>query len=179
MQLNLMVDIETLASTNDAAVIAIGTAIFDANEIIETQELLIDPRWAPGNRSLDTYLDFWMDRKKVSQAVFERMFSGTVLPWDAAVEWTSFVGRYDIKHAFANPPQFDFVILRSMYRMLDMSSGYPLHYRTERDCRTLFKIAEVKGIDLNSAYEGIDKHSAVSDAIAQAKAVQICRREGF
>lgn len=173
---SLMIDIETLATTDNAAVVAIGSVIFTADAIIDTQLILIDPTWAVGHRSQETCEEFWMNRDEVPAKVYNEMLAGTCKPWDACHEFLSFVAGHNIKAAFAYPPQFDFVILRSMFRQCNQPYNFPVHYAKERDCRTLFKLAKAKGVDLGPAYEGLEKHNALSDAIAQAKAVQICNR---
>ena len=50
---------------------------------------------------------------------------------------------------------------------------FPVHFRKERDFRTMKQLAHAKHIDYQKAYEGINKHDAKDDAIAQARAVQI------
>lgn len=176
---SLMIDIETLATNDSAAVVAIGSVIFNGDDIIDTQLILIDPVWAVGHRDQRTCEEFWMNREIVPHKVFTEMLGGGIKPWDACVELMEFIYPHNIKAAFAYPPQFDFTILRSMFRQCNREYDYPVHYSLERDCRTLFKLAKARGVDLGSAYEGIEKHNALSDAIAQTKAVQICNRELF
>jgi len=173
-----MVDIETLSTRRDAAVIAIGSVIFNADNIIATQLLLIDPAFATGHVAQDTVEEFWYNSKEVSPYTRAVMFSGTLKPWDACVEFANFVTHHNPEVAFANPPQFDYAIMRRMFDACEyLIDEFPVHWRAERDCRTLFQMAEMKGIDLNPAYEGAKKHDALSDAECQARAVQICNRE--
>lgn len=170
---SLMVDIETLSSRHDAAIVAIGAVVFDAEAIIDTQEILIDPVWAVGHRSPVTYKDFWMDREKVPQRMYDHLMSGVLMPWEACEIFTSFVKDYKISQCWANPPQFDIVLLRSLFD--EYHAPFPIHYRDERDCRTIWHLAKNMGIEdrLKATRRGLNKHMPVDDAIAQARAVQI------
>ncbi|KPL28079.1 MAG: hypothetical protein AMJ72_05405 [Acidithiobacillales bacterium SM1_46] len=167
----LMTDIETLSSRNDAAVIAIGICAFDEHEIFDSMEILIDPALAIGHRNPET-VRWWSEQEP---HVREKMFSGTLPPWAACDMLARFCGIYkNAKEIWANPPQFDLIILRHLFD--ECGVKFPMHYRTERDFRTLKALAHQRGIDYQSAYEGIDKHDAKDDAIAQAKATQIILR---
>jgi hypothetical protein len=169
---HIMTDIETLSSQVDAAVIAIGLCCFKKHEIVETCEILIDPVLASGHRDPKT-IDWWRQQDPVVQ---QKMFSGENEPWRACDKMAAFIKTYE-KHLegfWANPPQFDIVILRQLFDTY--GKKFPVHFRKERDFRTLKSLAHAKGIDYQSAYEGINKHDAVDDAVAQAKAVQIIMR---
>ncbi len=169
MSYHIMTDIETLASTPDAAVIAIGLCCFKRHEIVETCEILIDPQLAIGHRDPRT-IDWW---RQQDPQVLKKMFSGTDEPWRACDKMVNFVKTYE-KHLegfWANPPQFDIIILRNLFDRC--GKKFPVHFRKERDFRTLKSFAHAKKIDYQSAYEGINKHDAVDDAVAQAKATQI------
>ena len=172
MSTHIMTDIETLASTPDAAVIAIGLCAFNRNEIIDSMEILIDPHLSMGHRDPKT-IEWW---RQQDPKVLEKMFSGKETPWAACALMTEFVRNYD-KHLegfWANPPQFDIVILRQMFEVC--GAKFPVHFRKERDFRTLKTLAHAKDINYQPAYEGINKHDAKDDAIAQARAVQIIMR---
>jgi hypothetical protein len=167
----LMTDIETLSSRHDAAVIAIGICAFNANEIVDAIEILIDPQLAIGHRNLDT-IRWWNEQE---EHVREKMFSGIHTPWSACTMLAEFCNNYkNAKEIWANPPQFDLTILRTLFD--ECGVKFPMHYTTERDFRTLKALAHQLHIDYQSAYEGIDKHDAKDDAIAQARAVQIIER---
>ena len=172
MSYHIMTDIETLSSQVDAAVIAIGLCCFELNEIVDTCEILIDPVLAPGHRDPKT-IEWWRQQDPV---VRQKMFSGQIEPWKACDKMASFIKTYE-KHLegfWANPPQFDIVILRRLFDACDKK--VPVHFSKERDFRTLKSLAHAKGIDYQSAYEGINRHDAVDDTVAQAKALQIIMR---
>ena len=163
-----MVDIETMSTSDDAAVIAIGTVIFDRDEILAAQSLLIDPITTPGHRSVDT-LEWW---NRQAPEVRERMFSGTTPPSSACLDWVQFLEDHEAQDLWANAPTFDITILRSLFRNCGLRK-FPIHHRKERDFRTLTSLARDLGIEYKEAYRNCIKHDAVSDATAQARAVQI------
>jgi hypothetical protein len=165
-----MIDIETMSTRNDAAVIAIGTAIFDSEGIIDKQELLLDPRFVPGHRDEDT-LDWW---EKQDPEVKERMFSGELRAPEACKELFHFLRGYQCKETWANSPSFDLVILRELFKEASILS-FPVHYSRERDYRTLTRLADRLGIDCGEPYTRAEHqaHSALSDAITQAEVVNI------
>lgn len=168
-----MIDIETLSSQPDAAIIAIGICIFDEEEILDHQEILIDPQLAPGHRDPKT-IDWWNEQE---QGTRQRMMSGTVKPWDACLGIIDFFDQNPgVKTMWANPPSFDIIILRYLFRLYDRP--FPIHYTGERDFRTIKKMAEEVGVDYSEPYdERRFAHDAVDDAITQARALQIMLRD--
>ncbi len=166
--MKLMTDIETLSSRNDGAVIAIGLCVFDDYEIIDSMEILIDPVLAIGHRDPRT-IKWWWEQ---DDAVRMKMFSGKETPWGACELFKAFCLQYKkADELWANPPQFDLILLRHLFDECEVK--FPMHYRTERCFRTFKASAHKLHIDYQSAYEGISKHDAKDDAIAQARAVQL------
>jgi hypothetical protein len=164
---HIMVDIETLSTSTNAAVIAVGLMEFSADEIGRNQLILIDPKLSPGHRSVDTW-NWW---KTQSGAVFHRMMGGTDTPWFAARLIDDFFRSRPGAKVWANSPAFDLVILRGWMR----ASGTPLpvSYKNERDCRTVFAMGEDLGHNLNPAWEGLMAHDALDDCRGQVRALQM------
>ena len=90
MSYHIQVDIETLATTNNAAVIAVGMCAFTLNDILESQLLLIDPRLAIGHRDPKT-LAWWNEQ---DASIREHMFSGQLEPWQACDRMWGFINSY-------------------------------------------------------------------------------------
>lgn len=168
---DLMIDIETLSTNNDAAIIAIGVATFRGDTPDEniSDEFLIDPRYAPGHRGADTFK--WWEMQ--DPGVFAHATSGTDTPEEAIEKFEDFYHTHRPKHIWANSPQFDLVILRTLYHALGKEA--PFHYNRERDFRTLKDLAKNYKIDYSAAYKGRikQKHNAQSDALCQAAAAQL------
>ena len=78
---NVMIDIETLALSNDAAVIAVGACAFDANAIGGRFEVLLNPVLSPGRRDEET-LEWWC---RQPAEVLERVTGGLATPREACV----------------------------------------------------------------------------------------------
>lgn len=168
MKTEVMVDIESLSSQPDAAIIAIGLVHFDQEEILDEYEILMDPMLAIGHRSEST-IDWWNTQ---NPKVRDKMMSGELTPWEACEEMVEIVSSWNCKIIWANSPSFDIALLRSLFAICDVK--FPFHFTKERDFRTLANLAE---IDYSAAYRGRKSHDAVDDAKAQAKAVQIIRQE--
>jgi hypothetical protein len=160
-----MMDIETLASTNTAAIIAIGTVVFDEDRFYAEQEILIDPRLAIGDRSPETW-QWWHEQTEETRTM---MFSGRRAPWDACQDLQGFLKDLNVKEVWANPPTFDLVILRSLFAACD--EKVPWHWREERCMKTCFNDMIRMGY-IPLEVHNPDKHSAISDARVQAKRQQ-------
>lgn len=168
---NVMIDIETLSTADNAAVIAIGACTFDASGFGDPFEIQIDPRLSPGDRNRDTY-HWW---KGQDRAVFDRMMGGRTTPWAAVSDFREWLEPHKRCCVWANPPQFDIVILRNFFATC--GEEWPMHWRNERDVRTILRLADDNGIRYHDAYEETTAHDALSDARAQARAVRIALSE--
>ena len=171
MKPETMIDIETLSSKPDAAVIAIGICLFDEVEVLESAEILIDPRLAPGRRDKST-LAWWNSQ---DPEVFRKMMSGTEPPWEACHYLAEIIEDWNAKVMWANPPTFDISIMRHLYEVVDIP--FPIHFTGERDFRTLRKIADLHKVDYREPYAQRTAHDAESDAVCQAHALQIILRD--
>jgi len=171
MNLQSMVDIETLSSEPDGAIIAIGLCVFNEGAILDSSEILIDPRLAPGHRNPDT-LNWWNEQ---DPEVFKKMMSGTIPPWTACEIMNEHFKVWEPKTLWANPPTFDISMLRHLFKMYDQP--FPMHYTSERDFRTMKSFAKEMGIDYSEPYNSRTAHDAESDAICQAQALQIILRD--
>ncbi len=177
--MNIMIDIETLSSRKDAAVIAIGACAFDANDIVGEFEVLLDARLSPGRRDEDT-LKWWQSQPP---EVWQRMIGGGALPRDACTQLAEFIYRQPggTPRVWANAPTFDCDILRTLYEVVGME--VPWHFRDERCYRTLLALHRLHGSYDSAAIEAVyatrTAHDALSDAVCQARVVQLaCRRMG-
>ena len=164
MTVHAMVDIETLSTKNDAAVIAIGLVAFDHIHIMQGYEILIDPQLAIGRRDQST-IDWW---SKQDPAIRERMWSGKKDPWQACHEFIEIQREIGAKMIWANAPQFDIVILRSLFEACELE--FPYKFFNERDFRTVKGLAKKWGF--SNPIEKKNAHSALDDAIYQAQCLQ-------
>lgn len=168
-----MVDIETKDSGPQAAVVAIGARLFTLAGPGKGFETFIDEAAASeiGTTSVDT-MNWWH-----KQPAFDQVFSGKTQPADAAYRLTQFVNEHKPDVVWANSPSFDCVILRHMFKQLQLK--FPFHYRDERDFRTMVSLGRDLGVDTAGCWEGLTAHSPLDDATAQAKALVLCLNKVF
>lgn len=161
-----MIDLETLSTAKDAAVIAIGAVCFDSSGLGSRFEILIDSLHAVGDRSEST-LTWWRSQ---SPAVRKRMFSGVETPRTAAYGFGAWFASEAPQSVWANDPSFDVSVLNAL---LSRFAVPLIDYRSERSLRTWQWLAKQKGIDFQPAYTDVTVHDALADAIAQAQAVRL------
>ncbi len=167
-----MIDIETLSSFPDAAVLSIGLVGFDENDILFKSGVAIKVADWHGHVDPRT-IQWWMQQSKEAQ---DYSFNHTS-PWtakDAATQLVGFADEYCQQECWANGPQFDLVVLRKWWNRTTGNDKFPIHYRNYRDCRTLWKLAESNGLDLAPHFHSVKgaAHDPMVDAERQAKVVQ-------
>ena len=159
-----MIDIETLGTAPGSVVLSIGAVAFDAEtgEFGEEYYAAIDPHSAVAaglKIDVSTVL-WWMEQ---SEEARKAAFSGECLLSWALVEFGDYVRRVEARRVWAKPPSFDLVLLESAFRACAID--IPWHYRTPRDCRTLFDLTHATQPDVGTA------HNALDDAKSQALGV--------
>lgn len=172
--MHIMLDLETLSLQNNAVVSEAAIAIFDpqADFINFSYSWLLQLETQQKNGrhvGMDT-VQWWLMQEEAPRLKMaekkDRVFVTDFLDHlDRVCDWKNVEGFWS--HGL----NFDVIILTDMYTMYGRK--VPWHYRTPRDTRTLFWLADMKTEDLVKAEV---KHSAVSDAIAQAKSVQMAMR---
>ncbi len=166
-----MIDIETLSSQSDACVISIGLVGFNDTEILHATSFAIHIDDWHGHIDPRT-VKWWMDQSAEAQR-FSFKNGNPVDATQARTRLIDFARDYCQDECWANGPQFDLVVLRNWWRRVTESDSFPIHYRTYRDCRTIWTAAREKGADIDSAWQhpGLIPHDPKSDAEAQARAV--------
>jgi exodeoxyribonuclease VIII len=160
-----MIDLETLATTPDAAILTIGACLFDP-------------------RGTDIHKTFYQRIQLETQEKYNRVINEDTLAWwskqDKQIQEDAFGegnDRIDLTEAmkklytfglgtsnvWSHGAIFDIVILEDVCKKLQQAVTWK--FWEVRDTRTLFDLANVS-INI----EG--KHNALNDAIAQSKAVQ-------
>lgn len=167
---HVMIDIETMATSEDAAITSIGACTFNAHSILDDvfyRNIRVDAQQLMFRRLVDRKtLDWWSQRK--SPAVYELLKSmsgeavGLCEALDDLRQYVKKQGK--INGVWAKPPHFDISILNHAYRTTGIEA--PWQHRRIYCVRTL--MATVQG---KVEWEQGD-HNALHDAIAQAKNVQ-------
>lgn len=166
--IEIMIDLETLGTSNKAPVVSIGCVAFDGKVIydqlyltlnlkeqIDIQKRLVDA---------DT-LQWWFSQSNDVRAVFKENKKGVV---ESLTELTQFINKFEAKkvYVWGNGANFDITILESLYK--DFELKVPWKYGKIMDLRTIRRFL---GGNEKIKVEGV-KHNALSDALAQAKYLQ-------
>lgn len=167
-----MIDIETLSSQSDAAVVSIGLVGFDDTDILFRQSFAILTEDWHGHIDPRT-VKWWMEQGADAQA-FSFRNPEPRMAVQAALLVQEFALNYCQQECWANGPQFDLVVLRNWWRRTMGADTFPVRYRAYRDCRTLWRSVEDRvQVDLS---EGIQvsgvAHDPLYDAEWQARKVQ-------
>jgi hypothetical protein len=168
-----MIDLETLSVRNDAAVISIGVAIFDDDDIVDSVGWALSPKSVHGH--IDPNTVFWWTQQ--SEAAREYSFTGKYLSMTVGFELKTLLAKHDVKEVWSKDPHFDHVILTEWWHRVEKVEHYnlgefPYHYRAPRSYRTLESEALRAGFteDMWSQFNYV-AHNPVDDAVTQARAV--------
>lgn len=168
---DLMIDLETLSTRNDAAILSIGACLFDieTGEIGPTfhRHIELDDSPLRGHISADTF-KWWLKQDDAARQAIANPSDAFRLG-SAISDFYEFIETNTNSNIWSNGANFDIVIIRSALDRYGYST--PWKYYRERDTRTLVDIAErITGINSKKAFpfDGI-KHDALYDAIHQAK----------
>jgi hypothetical protein len=167
---DLMIDLETLSTQNDAYIISIGACMFD----IQTGEIgALFSQHIEWSNTFNGHIDaktvqMWLGQSEQATNAIINNKAAVNLP-NAIVGLKDFVRDLKPKTLWSNGANFDLVIVRNTFSRLNHIT--PWQFRQERDTRTLVDIAErITGINAAKTTEFIGtKHDALADAIHQAK----------
>ena len=165
--MDLMIDLETMGTANDAVILSIGAVFFD----IKTQQLgptfhaILDrdDQLAKSRTYTDSTMQWWKRQSEEAQSIFKAKGAD---PKKALTEFIKFYKQKTKVHPWGNGSTFDISIMEDMFTCYGLKS--PFVFWRVMDVRT-FKRFVGKGADIPVAI-GV-KHNALDDAIAQAKYV--------
>jgi len=179
MPINVMIDLETLDTTPDSVILSVGAVKFNpsGNGIIERLQLLpmIEEQSDVYKRTIsESTLKWW--EQQTPEAIERAMGEHGRIPFkDCMEQLAQFCWNTD--GIWSNGATFDVSIIESAWRQLGINIPYG-HWAV-RDCRTLYKIANVNVKD----DDYVTSHIAVEDAERQAfiaqKAYQKLIAAGF
>lgn len=159
---HVMIDLETMGTTPDCAIVSIGAVVFDPRYNVVTKNTFYrEIDWDSQGRKIDPgTLQWWQDKHpKAKEALNGLDDLSEVL--EQLADWLP----RDAK-PWGNGSTFDISFLEHAYRQHDME--IPWKFWNVRDCRTIKDLYE-------SARGGYDKksggtlHHALDDAIFQAQ----------
>lgn len=168
---DLMIDLETLGNTSNAAVVQIGAAAFNRNDgsVSEPFSVKVD---AHSKSTMDqSTIVWWMGQsEEARKSVFE---GERIHPAAGLCKLNKFIeDSFDEVIGYriwSKPSTFDIVILENLYKNCDMQQPW-VHWCT-RDLRTLIEAAK-----LSRGEETLPRiaHDAGYDAEAQAVTAVTC-----
>lgn len=166
---NIMLDLETLGTGPNAAVIAIGACFFD----IQTREIgptfyhtldLSEVVRGGGEMDSSTVLWWLKQSDEARRAIYESQGESAEHPNIALIAFRSFILDHatEAPKVWGNDTNFDNIILSSMYRRHQIPQPWDFwNDRGFRTAKALFPSVEIE-------FEGI-KHHALHDAIYQSR----------
>jgi hypothetical protein len=163
--MDVMLDMETLATSPDSVVLTFGAVKFDpfTDNIDKGMyiRLDVDEQIALGRKVDEGTLEWW--GRQNEQVREEALGEGNRITVD---DFTRQLNQFLVgaNRIWAQGPVFDIVILENLYRQVGKPAPWP--YYTIRDSRTLLKAL---GDDRKA---GADLHNALADCVSQAEAVQ-------
>lgn len=160
----IMIDIETLGTSKNSVILAIGAVQFNENGIVHKFYQTVDPTSC---QDWGAVIDartvmWWMEQ---SDAARKALTSAKTVPLDIALAELSAAFKWKGLDVWANGIDFDMVILEESYKMVGKPVPWP--YWAKKDYRTLKKIAPQAIVDACEEKACV-AHNALADAIAQA-----------
>ena len=164
--MKIMIDLETMSTQSDAAIVSIGWASFTDDKIAGSGKVNVALQSAIdcGMRVCGKTVGWWLRQSDDARSALFHPDPGTI---ESAL-WKLTPLLRDAEEVWAKPAQFDLVILRNAYRACGRPS--PWSHKMERDARTLVSLAASIGI---ADFVGAPtlEHDAEADAIYQASQV--------
>jgi hypothetical protein len=172
MSYDVMIDIETLSTEDDALVISIGAVAFDvsAAQFWVVAEGLWRVRFTDrnlGRIDAKTVL-WWMSQSAEAQKELTEV-EGRIPLKQALSELRNFCANAD--GVWSNGPMLDERILRCAERAVGHDPAGLFSYKKSRCCRTIYDIGRRLGIQLKDP-EGVVAHNPLHDARRQASHMQ-------
>lgn len=165
MPRHIMVDLETLSTNLNAAILTLGAVNFDPfDSTSPMQELYLrielEDQESLGADIDPNTIDWW---SKQDPAIIDEAFGpDNRVPIQQAIkEFHKFVWNCD--KVWSHGATFDLIILQLLFKQLGMAC--PWNYYNMRDTRTLFDLADPE-------MPQAQKHNALEDAKRQAIGVQ-------
>jgi hypothetical protein len=157
----VMIDIETLSTKNNALILTIGAIKFSREKDIESLKdtdnfyKRIDIKSCKKlNMDIDNDTVQWWNKqsKDVRYEAIENKDRQDIK--DVLLELTNFIK--DCKYVWANSPNFDCVILENAYRYCNLE--IPWKYWNLRDCRTIYDLGNtsLKSITAETKHNSLD-----------------------
>ena len=170
---HLMLDLETLDVKPSAVVLSIGAVVFDPYSPTTGPSFYVeltnhlDDQLKQGRTVSGSTIAWWMRQSPEARRVFDEKETSVdrCTTMFALTVFANFCKDNQVKYIWAKDPDFDVVILRSMFE--DYGFDFPFSYSKSRSVRTMeaMPFALLRG-------PAEAAHNALADATAQAKNIQ-------
>jgi hypothetical protein len=158
--MHVMIDLETMGTSPNAPIVAIGACRFDKDGVAENKfyaTISLSSAVASGaEMDADTVL-WWMQQDNNAKA---EVFNATGDAELSLLAFTNWLRLRDISGVWGNGASFDNVILAQTYRRFDQPQPWP--FWLDRCYRTVKNFSDVEMVR-----EGTH-HNALDDAVSQA-----------
>jgi hypothetical protein len=160
--MNIMIDLETLSTTNNACIVSIGAIKFDKDYIFEARYWVVESH--PGFHVCPDTMSWWDNQSDEAREV---LYSPHKVKIKVALrELSDFIGsKKDNVKIWGNGATFDNVILANAYKRMGLKA--PWHYRNNRCYRTVLAMAKDNGYK-ETPRQGTHHH-ALDDAEHQVR----------
>lgn len=163
---DIMIDLETMGISKDAAIISIGAISFNSREEFKPEDTfykiinLKSAQRAGGRIDSETVI-WWMGQEELARKAL--IGDDSVLIEVALKEFSEWIRKYPVEGVWGNGSDFDNVILEGAYQRLGWMP--PWSHKINRCYRTLCALApDIK----REEFQGV-RHNALDDAIFQAR----------
>lgn len=195
---DIMLDLETFATGQNAAIVSIGAAAFmgdeegQFNSLFNATPELLQRNMLGFHRRIDlarsdtdkrgvispATVEWWLLQSQEARASLVQ--APRVPLGQALVEFQTWIEENFAQpkkiRLWSNGPTFDERLIREAFDRYGMT--FPLSFRGSRCCRTMIELAELYGWDRSQFKElssDILKHNALHDAVFQARGVVLQR----
>ena len=167
--MHLMLDLETLSTSPNTAVLSLGAVVFDEKTIHRTEHITFDVQ-----EQLDVYkrhvsvktVAWWIDQSVAAKAVFAPRDPMSLRGGLRLLDTLLTAQDWEKVQVWSNGASFDLPILHTMYEAVHNDA--PWRFYNERCYRTMEELYR----DVpKPAREGVE-HNAVDDAVYQARHLQ-------
>lgn len=173
--MDLMLDLETLDTAPTAVVLSIGAVPFDpytgARGPSFYKELtnFLEQQTGVGRTISPSTILWWMQQEAGARDVFAKRENSQTRcsPLWALCEFNDFVKENAIQNVWAKDPDFDVVVLRSLYQTNAPDLVFPFKYSAGRSVRTVEAMPFAHLRDTPPV-----THNALEDARAQVLSIQ-------
>lgn len=164
-----MIDLETMGTNPDSAIVSIGAVIFDPRYgQVSKDTFYVELDWKSQGRTIDRETEKWW--KAQSNEAKDALYGIDDL--DVTLKDLAAWLPGDVK-VWGNGSVFDISMLEDAYRQLDIE--IPWKFWNIRDCRTVLDMYESKRGGFSKKSGGVT-HNALDDAIYQAQYITMMWR---